>query len=489
MTTASLRKPAVTSEDAPRRAVIYCRISKDSAKLGLGVERQEKACRALAAKQGWHVVSVLVENDVSASRGKKRRPLYRELLRMIESGEVDVVISWAQDRLLRQPLELEELITLADICPFTIAAPMDAWTDLTTASGREMARFYVARARGEIERKTERQKAAYRQSAESGKPHGRAYGYERDGTIIPEEAAIVRDLFARYVAGQGINGLVTWINAQGITNTKGATWGRYGMTWMLRNPKYIAERHRIVNKDGRNRWEYVGPGNWQPIIDRDTFMAAQGRIADNANRNNRTAPNKKWLGAGLYVCGMCGRKMLTHYAQWVTTDGVHHPGRRYVCMPSRHLLRKADEIDELVQSEMVSYLRANDLAALLRDDRDVSAARALREEAIGLQGSLAELATAIANGELSPALAGQAERKINERIAEIDAETAVNGERSALALVAGADDPGQAWRVLAENDIASAQAVAAAICTITLRPGKRGRGPFDPASVEITWPG
>ena len=150
----------------------------------------------------------MVENDVSATQGQEAPPAVPGTARhdrVRRGGRGDH--SWAQDRLLRQPLELEELITLADSQPFTIAAPMDAWTEPVHRIGREMARFYVARARGEIERKTERQKAAYRQSAEMGKPHSRALGYERDGSMVEAEA-VSPDIFARYVAGQGINGLV-----------------------------------------------------------------------------------------------------------------------------------------------------------------------------------------------------------------------------------------------------------------------------------------
>ena len=78
------------------RTVIYCRISQDATGAGLGVQRQEKDCRALCRKRGWRVADVVVENDTSAY-GKKRRKLYEALLDRIEA---DVLEKFGQARIL-----------------------------------------------------------------------------------------------------------------------------------------------------------------------------------------------------------------------------------------------------------------------------------------------------------------------------------------------------------------------------------------------------
>jgi site-specific DNA recombinase len=43
---------------APRAAAIYCRISDDREGTGLGVDRQEEDCRALAQRKGWKVAAM-----------------------------------------------------------------------------------------------------------------------------------------------------------------------------------------------------------------------------------------------------------------------------------------------------------------------------------------------------------------------------------------------------------------------------------------------
>ena len=66
-------------------AVIYCWISKDQHDDHLGVDRQQKQCRELADEEGLEVVSVLVDNDISASKGR-RRPAFEELVEILSPG-------------------------------------------------------------------------------------------------------------------------------------------------------------------------------------------------------------------------------------------------------------------------------------------------------------------------------------------------------------------------------------------------------------------
>ena len=89
-------------EPAGRRAAIYTRISQDREGAGLGVERQEADCRALAERLGWTIVAVHADNDLSAYSGKPR-PGYLALLADLRAGAADAVVCWHTDRLHRSP--------------------------------------------------------------------------------------------------------------------------------------------------------------------------------------------------------------------------------------------------------------------------------------------------------------------------------------------------------------------------------------------------
>ncbi|HEX2291290.1 MAG TPA: recombinase family protein, partial [Pseudonocardiaceae bacterium] len=76
-----------------RRAAIYCRISDDRKGAGLGVARQEADCRERAARLGWTVAGLYIDNDLSAYSGRVR-PEYRRMLDDLRSDVVDAVIAW-----------------------------------------------------------------------------------------------------------------------------------------------------------------------------------------------------------------------------------------------------------------------------------------------------------------------------------------------------------------------------------------------------------
>ena len=114
------------------------------------MQSQESDCRALAASLGCTIVSVHTDNDLSAYSGKPR-PAYRAMLREIAAGEVDVVLAWHTDRLHRSPRELEEYIDAAEAHSVITQTVKAGRTDLSTPSGRMLARSLGNFARYEVE--------------------------------------------------------------------------------------------------------------------------------------------------------------------------------------------------------------------------------------------------------------------------------------------------------------------------------------------------
>ncbi len=459
-------------------AAVYCRISRDLTGGNAGVDRQRDACLKLAADRGWTVAPqhIYVENDTSATKG--RRPGYQRMMQAAESGAVDVIVAWHVDRLTRKLTELEHLITLSERTGVRVAT-VSGDLDLTTDSGRLVGRILASVARGEVERKGARQKAANAQRAAQGKPQTvRCFGYRVDGAVAAEEAAAVRGVFEKFVAGAPITSLVVWLNEQGHRNTRGTPWGRSGIRDMLQSPRYVGERWA--------NGEYVAPGNWEPLVDADTFAAAGARLRDPVRLRGRHGPARKHLGSGLFYCGVCadGTRLQTHQGRYTLANGSNTHYRAYRCVRSLHLRRKADPIDELVVAVMTERLRGADVLGLMEDDRDVDAVRALRAEANGLRARSDSLAAELADGLLTARQVHVASARITARLADVEARLAAHGQRSALAALAGASDPGAAWAAL---DVVQRAAVVDTLATITVLPGARGRAAFDPDSVKIEW--
>jgi len=460
------------------RAAIYCRISRDLTGGNAGVDRQRDACLKLAAERGWTVEPqhVYVENDTSATKGK--RPGYQKMMQAAETGAVDVIVAWHVDRLTRKLTELEHLITLSERTGVKVAT-VSGDLDLTTDSGRLVGRILASVARGEVERKGARQRAANAQRADQGKPPStRAYGYAADGTVLPEEAAVVRTMFEKFTSGASLMSIRTQLNRDNILNSRRRPWGPTGVRGILLNPRYAGECWR--------NGEYVCPGMWEALVNADTFAAAGVRLRDPIRLRGHEVSARKHLGGGLYRCGICndGTPMKSAQSRYNLADGTVCKFRAYLCHTSKHLHRKADPIDELVVAVIVERLRRGDVLGMMANDRDVAAVRELRSEAIGLRARSDSLAAEFADGLMTARQVHVASGRITARLADVEAKLAAHGQRSALAALAGASDPGAAWRAL---DVVQRGAVVDTLCTVTVLPGRPGRAPFDPESVRIEW--
>lgn len=455
------------AQHTPSRAALYLRQSLDRTGTGLAVERQRADCTKLATERGWEVVAEYVDNDVSAS-SRKPRAAYVQMLADTGDGRFQHIVCWHVDRLTRKLTDLESLIELAERTGVTVAT-VSGDVDLSTDQGRLIGRILASVARGEMERKSARQIRAARQRAENGRPAvTRAFGYTPDGMkLVPDEAALVGEMFTRLLAGETIKGITEWMNTTGVsTSTGGSTWSRTTVRNLLLRPRYAG----IATYHGAE----IGVGTWPAIVDEPTYRAAAAVLTDPKRRHNRTGSARKYLGSGLYVCGVCGAAVRT------TGRTVESS---YLC-PAQHVHRSRQRVDELVTAVIEARLRQPDVADLLvRDEADL--AEPLRQEAGVLRLRLEQAAADYAAGLMDGHQLHHASERIRERLAEVEQALADLGRQNGLGAVLAASDPADAF---AAAPLGVQRAVIAAICTVRLHRGSPGRV-FDPTSVEIAWKG
>jgi DNA invertase Pin-like site-specific DNA recombinase len=218
-----------TSTPAATRAGIYCRISRDKVGAGLGIARQESDCRVLADRLGRGVADVYADNDISAYGGK-HRPQYERLLSDIRSGKVTAVLAWHGDRLHRRPTELESYIDACEARGVETQTVKAGMLDLSTPSGRMIARQLGTIARYEVEHGVERIKGAKAQARDAGQwLGGRApFGYVKDGksSLAPctGEAELIRRAAEDVLAGRALRAVAGEWNAAGVTTRGGRRW-------------------------------------------------------------------------------------------------------------------------------------------------------------------------------------------------------------------------------------------------------------------------
>lgn len=474
---------------------IYARISRDREGAGLGVERQETDCRALADRLGWNVVATYVDNDISAYSGKPR-PQYRAMLDAVRAGQVRGIVAWHTDRLHRRATELEEFVTLAERFDLEVQTVTAGTVDLTTASGRMVARMLGAAAQHEIDHARERMLRAKRQMAADGKFRGgqRPFGFEKDGlTIREDEAQLIREATSAVLAGRSLNSIATAWNEHGITTSQGNKWSQMHVRTMLlrpRNAGLIA--HGRPGKKGIEGesldFEVIGKAEWEPIIDEDAWRAFVDLVTDPSRAAHQKGNTSSSLLSSIAGCGVEGCTALMrsqgHKAKKpATATRKPTPPRKplYRCSESNHLTVNAEDTDEFVRSTVADLLRdPRIVSALTPAAPDTSADRERRQV---LVTKLAKFERDYFDDFITREQYARFKSETEGELARIDDRLAAAASQSVSSPVLSAIDPGQAF-LDAPLDIQ--RAVVASAVKVTVLPNTRGPGkPWSSDRIRI----
>lgn len=459
----------------PQLACIYCRMSEDREGGGLGIDRQREDCEDLAAQLGLTVVRVYADNDLSAYSGKPR-PEYQQMLEGLRNGLYGTVLAWHTDRLHRRPIELEEYIDVCEPRRIETRTVKAGHLDLTTATGRMIARQLGVQARYEVERLIERQRRAREQKVQRGEYCGgpRPYGWETDGvTPIPEEIAVIREVTDAVLAGASIRALAADLNLRGLLTSTGARWDGSTLVRMLKRPRNAG----IL----QHRGEEAGPSQWDAAIDEPTWRSLRA-VLDDPSRIPTSSNVRKHLGSGLYVCGVCG-ETLTSFSK-----GGGKPAK-YKCRKNGCVLRDLVLLDKWVKSYLLRRLQDPDAADFFtRSDEGVVDVKAAQDDLKAARDNLDQLAAAFGAGEIDMQEWRVARAGARTRKEKAEAALASAVKVNPLAELIGADDIEKTWTAL---DLARQRAAVDFAMTVRVLPAKTGRqrggSYWDRDAVRIEW--
>jgi len=459
-------------------AAIYARVSTDQSGQGLAVERQLQDCRELASDRGWTVAEEYVDNDISAYRGK-RRPAYTRMLEDIEAGQRDAVIVYNTDRLTRRPIELEQFVAICETAGLRQFATVTADIDLGNDDGMFMARILAAVAAKESGRKSERLKRKARETAEAGRPNGgnlRPFGYEKNQlTVVESEAVVIREAASRYLAGESLMSLATWLQDSGVLSVAGGQWRTSTLRQTLTNPRIAGLRaHNGV---------VVAKAQWPAIITPQQHEQLVAAFARKTASNRRTP--RRYLLSGMLRCGKCGNKLFS---------AARRDTRRYVCMSGPdhggcgRLTIVAAPVEEWLAEAVLMRLDSPVMADVLAgraaaDERHTALVAVLQED----QAQMRELAEMWAGKAISSAEWKAAREPIEARIYNTERQL---GQLTGTSTLAGIVGHGSELQASWENLNLSRQAaiVAAVLDYATIAPGNGGgRGAVDMNRISATW--
>ncbi|MBV8540278.1 MAG: recombinase family protein [Pseudonocardiales bacterium] len=450
-------------------AAVYVRISSDVTGEGLGVARQEADCRALAEAKAWTVMEVYRDNDTSAYSGT-RRPGYERLLTDIEAGTVRAVVAWHGDRLHRSPKELERFIDLAERTGLRVETVKAGTIDLSSASGRAVARTLGAWARFESEHKSDRIRRKLTDNAAAGLPHGgmRPFGWEADRRTIREsEAAVLREAYARVLAGEPIRALVRDFNARGLLNASGRPWRHPTLREVLLHARHAGLR--------THNGTVVGDADWPELVAPESWRALTRVLNDPARVTTPGRAGRLNLLSGIATCAVCGASLRVGHSRGV---------RAYRCTLNGCVSRTRDLLEQFVTNVMVARLSRPDALSLLAPGDDGGARREAEGAAERVRQRLDDAAASFAAGNLTTRQLEVITSQLKPELAALEAAAAPPADRSTvLGKLVSTDNVARVW----ESTPPDVRRAAIALL-MEIKVGRARRGPgFDPDTVFIDW--
>src|SRR6266851_1024562 len=340
------------------RAAVYVRKSTEQdgrAEAEKSVAEQERACRALIARQGWSLDAehVYADDATSGALFGESRPGFHRLLEAIKAGAkskrlpFDVLVTYDGDRLGRDRVRTD----------YHTVEILDAGVRIFFANGEERivnnaTDSFILSAKGyaaevERERAVERTRDALRAKAKAGHLTGSvAFGYDvvivgthKELVVNPAQAEIVRRLFTWSAEGYG--GITRLAHRMNVEYPGIRKWSATGVRDMLHNRLYIGlityGRKRKIVRGGKTVTLTTPEAEWitaeRPelrIIEDTLWQKVQQRHAETFKTYLRGQKGRlsgrpemvasKYLLSGMVECGVCGGRMVV----WSISKGATH---------------------------------------------------------------------------------------------------------------------------------------------------------------------
>jgi DNA invertase Pin-like site-specific DNA recombinase len=405
----------------------YLRVSLDRSGHARSIEQQHDENARAATVNGWTLAEPYSDHAVSASRySRKARGGFADLMADLDAGRfgANILILWESSRGSRR---VGEWVDLVEVCAeqhvsifvtthgrsYDPANPRDRRSLLEDAVDSE----YES---SKISERTKRDNAA---RAAAGRPHGRTpYGFRRaydpgTGALLgqeehPDEARVVRELFARILAGHSLRGIARDFERRGIRSRSGGLFSPAALRSLAVRDSYRGFR---VHDPGRTSGTshsvqaLTTPATWPGLVSEGEFHGVRRILGDPSRRTNRPGRGVHLLSM-IARCDVCGGPLAA-----TDRDGR---GPQYQCHTGGHVRVSKAEVDAVAEQVMLAYLSTSEVYAdFTRGDADGPELQAVRAEVAELRARLDELADAVADGSVSITLAARSEPRLRERLA------------------------------------------------------------------------
>ena len=314
--------PTIETKHEKLRLAAYCRVSSDSDDQLHSFAAQIRYYTDYTKRNPkYELVDVYADEGITGTEMGKRDELNR-LLRDCKRGKIDRIITKSVSRFARNTEEL--LVTLRLLKELGVSVFFEEQGIDTNQLNAEMiVTFPGMVAQKESETISGNLRWSIQKRMARGEficPHV-AYGYrliDKKVVVHEPEAEVVRKIFQNYLQGMGVQQIVDWLNAEGITRPMRhgkKYWEKCTIRYILKNERYMGDAvlqkyytteclpYRQKRNMGEKPQYYVE--NYCPaIITRETFEAVQKLMAEKREKQGEI---KNYTLSKMMRCPDCGR--------------------------------------------------------------------------------------------------------------------------------------------------------------------------------------
>ena len=314
------------------RVAAYCRVSTKQEEQLNSYENQVKHyTERINAEPGWILEGIYADKGITGTSYKKRDEFNR-MIRRCKQGKIDMIIVKSIARFARNTVDCLKFVRMLRDLGVDVY-----FEEQGIHSNQPGAEFYITIygciAQSESENISANVRWGKAQSAKEGNVpfHYKNFlGYRKgaDGKpeIDPDEAEIVRFIYARFLAGDSLGGIAQKLEDLQIPSPSGKPkWQFSTIQSILTNEKYKGDA--IINKtyikdciskkvmiNNGDRPKYYVENNHPAIIDSLTFSRVQEEIArrnskkkvkQKGSKTEQGRYSSKYALTELLVCGEC----------------------------------------------------------------------------------------------------------------------------------------------------------------------------------------
>lgn len=351
----------------PLRYFIYCRkSSEDNRERQMqSIESQEAELKELIKEKNLEVVEIFREEKSAHVPGRK---IFNEMLKRIEEGEANGLLTWHENRIARNAFDAGQVITLMDSGKILEVRTLHRIYSYSSPGDKFMLGLEMIVSKKDSDEKSQVVKRGLNTKCNKGwRPGGAPMGYKNTPELAGGSRYIKKDEerfeLLKKVWHMFASGEYSVANIQKLMNEE---WGFKTRQYKRQGGKLISQSalYKMLNDSFYcGLFEYprgsgtVYEGTHDKMISREIFDRVQGLLG------NKLKPQiKKNLFAytGMMVCGECGCQITASEKHKYQKNGNAHHYTYYHCTKRKYGIKCSQRGVEikLLESQISNILKS-----------------------------------------------------------------------------------------------------------------------------------